>query len=80
MHVIGARGLGLMLAIDVIDDKGVASPKKRDEIIDRLYHKGILALGCGAHSIRFAPPLCLSKTQADFMAKTLLDVCNELGK
>jgi 4-aminobutyrate aminotransferase len=80
-HIIGARGLGLMLAVDVIDSNtGHASPKKRDEIIDRLYHKGILALGCGAHSIRFAPPLCLSKVQADFMADKLLEVCQELGK
>jgi 4-aminobutyrate aminotransferase len=80
MHIIGTRGLGLMLAVDVIDDHGKACPKKRDEIIDRLYHKGILALGCGAHSIRFAPPLCLSKVQADFMAHSLLKVCQELGK
>lgn len=78
-NVIGARGMGLMLAIDCIDHAtGKASPDVRNAIIDKFYHHGVLALGCGAHSIRFAPPLCLTKDQADFTVATLAKICREI--
>jgi 4-aminobutyrate aminotransferase len=77
-HVKGARGLGLMLAVDVVDDKGEFSPALRNDIIDEFFKHGILALGCGAHSIRFCPPLCLTKEQADFTVDTLATIAKAL--
>lgn len=78
-HVQGARGLGLMLAIDCVDKEGNYSPSVRNDIVNRFYEHGILALGCGAHAIRFAPPLCLTKEQADFTVETLARICREMA-
>lgn len=77
-HVKGARGLGLMLAVDVIDSSGEFSPALRNDVINEFYEHGILALGCGSHSIRFCPPLCLTKEQADYTVDTLAKICNGL--
>ncbi|MGI8905783.1 MAG: acetyl ornithine aminotransferase family protein [Candidatus Sumerlaeaceae bacterium] len=77
-HVKNARGLGLMLAIDVVDDTGEYSSALRNDIITDFYENGILALGCGAHAIRFCPPLCLTKEQADYTVETLAKICKAL--
>jgi len=77
-HVARARGLGLMLAVDVVDSDGTPSPALRNDIVDQFYKHGVLVLGCGAHAIRFCPPLCLTKEQADFVVDTLATICREL--
>lgn len=77
-HIKNARGLGLMLAVDVVDSSGAYSPALRNDIISEFYAHGILVLGCGAYSIRFCPPLCLTKDQAEFTVETLGRICREL--
>jgi 4-aminobutyrate aminotransferase len=77
-HVANARGLGLMIAVDAVDAKGAFSPALRNDIVNEFYDHGILVLGCGAHSIRFCPPLCLTKEQADFTVETLATICKGL--
>lgn len=74
-HVAGARGIGLMLAVDVVDTDGTPSPALRNDIINEFYEHGILALGCGAHAIRFCPPLSLTTEQADYVVDTLEKIC-----
>lgn len=77
-YVANARGLGLMIAVDCVDKEGKFSPDIRNQIVHRFFEHGVLALGCGAHSIRFAPPLCLTKEQADFTVDTLAKICRAL--
>lgn len=59
-----ARGLGLMLAVDVVRD-GELDPKRRDELVDQAFHKGLLLLGCGSSGIRFCPALCVTSDQIE---------------
>lgn len=75
--VIGdVRGLGLMLAVEVVKDKETKeyAPEVRDSIIQMAFSKGLLLLGCGRSAIRFCPPLILTKNDAD-IALSILEEC-----
>jgi 4-aminobutyrate aminotransferase len=54
------RGLGLMIGMEVQEPSGGPSPLLRDRIIDLAFHRGLLLLPCGASTVRFCPPLCLT--------------------
>ncbi|MDR4506842.1 MAG: acetyl ornithine aminotransferase family protein [Candidatus Brocadiaceae bacterium] len=82
--IIGdARGLGLMLAIEIVKDKETReyAPTERDEILRRAFSKGLLLLGCGRSAIRFCPPLILTKKDV-VTALSILEECirETLGK
>ena len=75
--VIGdVRGLGLMLAVEIVKDKETKeyAPEVRDSIIQKAFSKGLLLLGCGRSAIRFCPPLILTKDDAD-IALSIFEAC-----
>lgn len=75
--IIGdVRGLGLMLAIEIVKDKETKeyAPEERDSIIQKAFSKGLLLLSCGRSAIRFCPPLILSKDDAD-IALSIFEEC-----
>jgi 4-aminobutyrate aminotransferase len=61
------RGKGLMIGIELVTDRKTKQPavKERDRLINETFKRGLLLLGAGQSSIRLAPPLILSKEQAD---------------
>jgi 4-aminobutyrate aminotransferase len=59
------RGLGLMVAMDIVKPKNQPDPASRDIMIQTAFHQGLLLLGCGDCAIRFCPPLCISAEQVD---------------
>jgi 4-aminobutyrate aminotransferase len=61
------RGLGLMMALDVIQDGDPRchDPARRDELVQEAFRRGLLLLGCGESAIRFCPPLCVTAAQVD---------------
>jgi 4-aminobutyrate aminotransferase len=63
--VVGeVRGLGLMLAMDLVREGGqTPDPERRDAVVQEAFRRGLLLLGCGECAIRFCPPLCLSGEQ-----------------
>ena len=66
--VIGdVRGLGMMLGVEIVTDKKslTPAPELRDKIEYACYERGLIILGCGANSIRWSPPLILSKENVD---------------
>ena len=64
-HVGDVRGLGLMVAMDVVQERQTPDPALRDELIQQAFHQGLLLLGCGESAIRFCPPLCISAAQVE---------------
>jgi 4-aminobutyrate aminotransferase len=67
-HLIGdVRGLGLMIAVELVENKEsqVAAKRKANEIVQACFRRGLLLLPCGPSSIRFSPPLILTPEQAD---------------
>jgi 4-aminobutyrate aminotransferase len=71
------RGLGLMVAMDIVQGSGEHAqpdPARRDEIIQVAFHHGLLLLGCGECAIRFCPPLCITSQQIETALNILAHV------
>jgi 4-aminobutyrate aminotransferase len=54
-----------MLGAEVRDLGELPAPRLRDRIIDLAFHRGLLLLPCGASTVRFCPPLCLTARQVE---------------
>jgi 4-aminobutyrate aminotransferase len=71
------RGLGLMIGVE-ISSGDAPDPELRDRIIERAFRRGLLLLPCGPSTIRFCPPLCLTRRQVEvgleLFAAALADV------
>lgn len=61
------RGLGLMVGVELVHDKVTRkrAPELRNELIDTCYYHGLLIIGCGPNTVRFAPPLMIPRAQLD---------------
>jgi len=61
------RGLGLMVGVEFVKDLETKEPAEelRDRIVDEAFKRGLLLLGCGASTIRIAPPLSVNKAEVD---------------
>jgi 4-aminobutyrate aminotransferase len=72
------RGLGLMLGVELVKDltTRIPAPQQRDQIITQAFKRGLLLLGCGESSIRFSPPLIVTKQNVD-VAVDILEECFE---
>ena len=70
------RGLGLMIGVELVRDRQTKerATSERDRIVQAMFQRGVLILGAGRNAIRFAPPLVLSKDQAD----TIADIFDEV--
>jgi len=55
----GARGRGLMIAFDL------PTAEVRNKARERMIQHGLLILACGVRSVRFRPPLNLSRSEAE---------------
>jgi 4-aminobutyrate aminotransferase len=75
-HVGEVRGLGLMMAVDLVKSRTpyVPNPALRDSAVQAAFHRGLLLLGCGESAIRFCPPLCVTAAQV----QTALDILAEV--
>ena len=75
------RGMGLMLGVELVRDRETKEPatKETARLIEMAKERGLL-LGKGGlmgNTLRIKPPMCLTKTDADFLADCLDEV---LGK
>ena len=70
------RGRGLMVGVEIVKDKisKEYAAEERDRIIELAFERGILFLGCGPSTIRIAPPLIVTKDEAE-VAMDVLDEC-----
>ncbi len=74
------RGRGLMVGVEIVKDKKTKeyAAEERDRIIELAFERGVLFLGCGPSTIRIAPPLVVSKDEAD-VAVDVLEECIALA-
>jgi len=74
------RGLGLMIGVELVRDRTTKerATTERDRIVQAMFQRGVLILGAGRNAIRFAPPLVLSKDQADMIADIFEEVLTTL--
>jgi 4-aminobutyrate aminotransferase len=68
------RGKGLMIGVELVRDRTTKARavKERDAVLEAMFGRGVLILGAGPNTVRFAPPLVLSKEQAE-SAVTIFD-------
>ena len=52
----------------------------RDRIIESAFEHGVLFLGCGPSTIRIAPPLIVTKDEADVAMDVLDEAIATVGK
>ncbi len=67
-EIIGdVRGLGLMLAIELVTDREEKTPARelRDRWLELCYKRGLLLLPCGLSAVRFTPAMVITKEEAD---------------
>jgi len=70
--IIGdVRGRGLMIGIELVRDRTTKERaiEERNRIVQEMFKRGVLILGAGRNAIRFAPPLVLTKDQADTIVR-----------
>ncbi len=61
------RGKGLMIGVEFIKDKASKQPDGQgaEAVMTEAFRRGLLLLTCGKSTIRFCPPLVLTKEQVD---------------
>ena len=73
--IIGdVRGRGLMIGVELVRDRQTKerATTERNRVVQEMFQRGVLILGAGRNAIRFAPPLVLTRDQADSVV-TLFD-------
>jgi 4-aminobutyrate aminotransferase len=67
------RGRGLMLGVDIVKDQQTReyANADRDRIVENCFERGVLFLGCGPSTVRIAPPLVVTKDEADIAIDVL---------
>ena len=61
------RGMGLMLGVEFVDDRisNKPAPDLRDLVETASFERGLIILGAGTNTIRWSPPLILTKENVD---------------
>jgi 4-aminobutyrate aminotransferase len=57
--ILDVRGLGLMIGVEF------ATPELRDRVEEAVFERGLILLGAGTQTIRWSPPLILTKENVD---------------
>jgi 4-aminobutyrate aminotransferase len=66
--VIGeVRGRGLMIGMELVRDRSSREPFRElaDIVLHRAFHNGLILLSCGASTVRFMPPLLVTRADVD---------------
>jgi len=61
------RGFGMMLGVEFIEDRATLepAPELRDRVEMACFERGLIILGAGANTIRWSPPLVLTRENVD---------------
>ena len=61
------RGRGLMIGIELVRDRQTKerAVEERNALVQAMFRRGVLVLGAGRNALRLAPPLVLTRAQAD---------------
>ena len=76
------RGRGLMIGVELVRDQKTKerAVDERNAIVQAMFRRGVLILGAGRNAIRFAPPLVLTKAQADAILRIFDESLTEVAQ
>lgn len=57
------RGMGLMLAMELVRDRKTKTPAKKEtqKVLNRAFRQGLILLSCGVSTVRLIPPLTITR-------------------
>jgi 4-aminobutyrate aminotransferase len=79
--IIGdVRGRGLMIGVELVRDRKTKerAVEERGAVVQAMFRRGVLILGAGRNAIRFAPPLVITKDQADAVLRLFDESLSEV--
>jgi 4-aminobutyrate aminotransferase len=82
-QIIGdVRGRGLMIGVELVRDRKTKerAVDERNAVVQAMFRRGVLILGAGRNAIRFAPPLVLTKAQADVVLRLFDEALAEVAQ
>jgi 4-aminobutyrate aminotransferase len=76
------RGMGLMIGVELVRDRATKerAVEARGALLQAMFRRGILILGAGKNAVRFAPPLVLTKAQADTVLRLFDESMTEIER
>ena len=76
------RGKGLMIGVELVKDRRTKerAVEARGALLQAMFRRGILILGAGRNAVRFAPPLVLTREQADVVLRLFDEAMSEIGR
>jgi 4-aminobutyrate aminotransferase len=80
--VIGdVRGKGLMIGVELVRDRvtKARATGERNALVQAMFRRGVLVLGAGRNAVRLAPPLVLTRAQADAVLRVFDESLGEVG-
>ncbi|MCC7418118.1 MAG: acetyl ornithine aminotransferase family protein [Acidobacteria bacterium] len=74
------RGRGLMIGVELVRDRMTKerADRERDAVVTAAFRRGLLVLGAGRNTIRFSPPLVLTREQADVAVEIFAEALAEI--
>jgi 4-aminobutyrate aminotransferase len=56
-----------MIGIELVTDRSAKEPARElcDAVLHRAFHNGLILLSCGTSTVRFMPPLMITKDDVD---------------
>jgi 4-aminobutyrate aminotransferase len=75
------RGRGLMIGVELVRDRTTKERaiQERDAVVNAAFRRGLLVLGAGKNSVRFSPPLVLTREQADTAVRLFGEALTEVA-
>lgn len=75
------RGKGLMIGVELVRDPvaKTRAVEERNALVQAMFRRGVLVLGAGRNAVRLAPPLVLTKAQADIVLTLFDEAMTEVG-
>jgi 4-aminobutyrate aminotransferase len=76
------RGKGLMIGIELVEDKTSKKPaaQQASEVMTRSWKRGVAVITCGKSTIRLAPPLLISRELVDAGLDIIEDTIKQVEK
>ena len=76
------RGRGLMIGVELVRDRTTKerAADERYAMVQAMFRRGVLVLGAGKNALRLAPPLVLTRSQADSVLEVFDESLSEVGR
>ena len=76
------RGRGLMIGVELVRDRTTKerAADERNAMVQAMFRRGVLVLGAGKNALRLAPPLVLTRSQADSVLEVFDESLSEVGR